>query len=179
MRWKSSPERYGTVAIAIHWITALAVIGLLASGFVAAGQTDDLAKAAILRVHATIGSVVLALTLARIAWWLTADTKPAPQAGLPRWQVRASGLVHTLLYAAILVMGFSGIGMLALSGAAAILWFGADLPLPDFDQYPPRAAHGLGAFFLLGLAGFHIAAALHHQFVSRDRLLARMGVGRV
>ena len=39
--------------------------------------------------------------------------------------------------------------------------------------------HGLGAFALLGLVTLHVGAALYHQLVRRDRLLARMGIGRV
>ena len=77
MRWKSTPERYGAVAVVIHWLTALAILGLLVSGFVAAGKADDAAKTALLRVHAAIGSVVLLLTLARIGWWLLVDARPA------------------------------------------------------------------------------------------------------
>jgi len=36
-----------------------------------------------------------------------------------------------------------------------------------------------GAFALLGLVLLHVGAALYHQLVRRDRLLARMGIGRV
>ena len=178
MRWKSTPGRYGAVAILIHWITAFAVIGLLASGLAAANQPDDAAKTAILRVHAAIGATILLLTLLRIAWWALVDTKPDPVAGLPGWQERASRLAHLLLYALVIVMGASGIGMMILSGAGTILYGGAAGPLPDFTLYPPRAAHGAAAFALLLVAALHVAAALHHQFVRRDRLLARMGIGR-
>jgi len=30
---------------------------------------------------------------------------------------------------------------------------------------------------MLGLLALHIGAALYHQFIRRDRLLSRMGVG--
>ena len=74
--------------------------------------------------------------------------------------------------------GFAdGIGTMILSGAGAILFFGAPGPLPDFWHFPPMTAHYLGAIALLALAGLHILAALYHQFYKRDRLLARMGVG--
>jgi cytochrome b561 len=54
---------------------------------------------------------------------------------------------------------------------------GAAGPLPDFDTLAPRAVHGATAFLLLGLATAHVAAALYHQAVRRDRLLGRMGIG--
>lgn len=175
---RSTPTRYGAVPIAIHWITALALLGLLLSGFRAAGTMNDAAKVAILRVHTAVGVAVLALTLARILWWIAVDSKPPYPASLPRWQRTASSAVHGLLYLAILLMAASGIAMMALSGAADIVWGGGAGPLPDFMRYPPRIGHGLGAFLLIALILAHVAAALYHQFVLRDRLLARMGLGR-
>jgi cytochrome b561 len=169
---RSTPTRYGAVPIAIHWITALALLGLLVSGFRAAD------KAAILRVHTAVGVAVLALTAARILWWIAVDRKPPYPASMPRWQEIASSAVHGLLYLAILLMAGSGIAMMALSGAADIVWGGAAGPLPDFMLYPPRIGHGLGAMVLIALVLAHVAAALYHQFVLRDRLLARMGLGR-
>jgi cytochrome b561 len=51
-------------------------------------------------------------------------------------------------------------------------------PLPDFSTVTPSVVHGLAARLLIGLLILHIAAALFHHFVRRDRLLARMGLGR-
>jgi len=175
MRWTSSGDRYGAVAIAIHWLTAAAVIGLLVSGFVAAGQADLEAKASILRVHAVMGSGVLMLTVLRIIWWLGFDRRPAAQVKSGA-QAAVARITHLAFYPLLIGMGASGIAMLALSGAAAVLYFGGAGPLPDFDQLAPRTAHGIFAFALLGLVALHIAAALFHQFVVRDGLLARMGL---
>lgn len=175
---KSTPTRYGAVPIAIHWITALALIGLLISGFRAADMMDDVAKAAILRIHTAVGLAVLALTVARIVWWIAFDRKPAHPAGQPRGQQIATAAVHGLLYVALLLMAGSGVAMMALSGAGDIVWGGAAGPLPDFRQFAPRAGHGLGAFVLIALTLGHVAAALYHQFILRDRLFARMGLGR-
>ncbi len=177
MSLKSSETRYGNVAVAIHWLSALFVLGLLVSGFIAAGTADPEAKAGILRIHAVVGGTVLVLTLARIAWWAFADGRPAEPAGTPRLQGLAARAVHLLFYVVLIGMAASGIGMLALSGAANILFGGAPGPLPDFMAYAPRIPHGLGAFFLVALVIAHLAAALYHQFVMRDRLLARMGIG--
>ena len=63
MSLKSSPTRYGTVAIAIHWVTALAIIGMLISGLVAENSTDAVAELGILRVHAIMGVLVGVLTI--------------------------------------------------------------------------------------------------------------------
>ena len=179
MPLKSTPARYGAIPIAIHWISALALLGLLMSGFRAADMLDHAAKAGILRIHTAVGMAVLVLTLARILWWIAIDRKPDHPAGQPRWQQIASSAVHGMLYLAVLLMAGSGIATMALSGAGDIVWGGAAAPLPDFRQFAPRAAHGLGASILILLSLLHIAAALYHQFVLRDRLLARMGLGRL
>lgn len=177
MPLKSAPDRYGTVAIVIHWITALAVVGLLISGTIASDMGDGPGYASILRVHAIMGSLVFLLTLFRIAWWVFADDRPSPVAGMPAWQERAARLGHLILYGLIVLMGASGIGMILLSGAAPALLSGSGA-LPEFDDLVARDVHGLAANALMLFAAIHVAAALYHQFVRRDRLLARMGVGR-
>ncbi len=72
----------------------------------------------------------------------------------------------------------SGIGMLAPSGAAPIIFGGDGALLPDFSKYPPRLAHGIGARLLLALLALHASAALYHHFVRRDGLLRRMWFSR-
>ena len=52
------------------------------------------------------------------------------------------------------------------------------MPLPDFSELIPRAAHGIMSRILLVLLAGHVGAALWHQVVRRDHLLARMGLGR-
>lgn len=176
--WKSTPERYGRVAITIHWVSALLIIGLMIAGFRAAGLTDSAAKASILRIHAPVGVLVLVLTLARLGWWRFADTKPADPVGVPHLQSLAAKAVHGLLYVAILGLAGSGIAMLALSGAGDILFGTAPGPLPDFWDFAPRYGHAVLARVMAGLLFLHVAAALYHQFVRKDRLFSRMGVGR-
>lgn len=118
------------------------------------------------------------LTLARIGWWFSADTKPLLVAGMPTPQERAAKAVHTLFYVVILGMAASGIGTLVLSGANLVLFGDVPGPLADFWNYPPRVPHRLGAILLITLLALHLCGALYHQFILRDRLLARMGLGR-
>lgn len=177
MRLKSTATGYGGVAMAFHWITALGIVGLLVSGFRAAGMTDPDAKVELLRMHAAFGSTVLVLTLLRLGWWLFFDRKPEEPSGTPRYQARAARIVHGLLYLAIFMMAGSGIAMIVLSGAGAVLLSDGTGSLPDFTRYPPRAAHGAVALVLLALVAAHAAAALYHHFVLRDRVLARMTIG--
>ena len=51
MALKSDPNRYGAVAVSIHWVSAVLISMLIASGLRAAGALEPAAKAAILRLH--------------------------------------------------------------------------------------------------------------------------------
>src|SRR5690606_34818390 len=115
MSLKSSPTRYGPVAIAIHWLTAIAIICMLASGLSAANTQDQALKLRLLRGHAVTGLAVGVLTLLRIVWWLAVDRRPQDAPGLSRLQAVASHLVHYGLYVVILIMVSSGIATILLS----------------------------------------------------------------
>jgi cytochrome b561 len=65
-------------------------------------------------------------------------------------------VVHVLFYVVILGMIASGIGMMALSGAAVLMFGGESALLPDFWNYPPRIPHGIGARLLLVLLMLHV-----------------------
>lgn len=175
MSAKSSSTRYGSVAIAIHWLTTLMIVALFATGLLAAAQVDPAAKVALLRAHIPFGAGVLLLTLLRIVWWLAIDRHPALLADQPGWQKLIAKAVHFALYAVVLVAASSGIATVIVSGALPAIIGSATLP--NLETALPRTVHGLMSRAMLGLLALHIGAALYHQFVRRDRLLARMGVG--
>jgi len=172
---KSSNARYGSVAITIHWLTAVIILALFATGLLAAGQADPEAQLALVRFHVPLGSAVLVLTLLRILWWWLADRSPALPAEQPAWQKFMAKAVHIALYAVILLLASSGIATLVLSGALPAILAGTTLP--NFETVLPRMVHGVASRLMLGLLALHIGAALYHQFIRRDHLLARMGVG--
>ncbi|HWA19491.1 MAG TPA: cytochrome b/b6 domain-containing protein [Devosia sp.] len=176
MSVKSTFTRYGSVAIAIHWSSAAAVILAFAAGFSVANLAPPERQAPILVVHVTLGIIVLVLTLLRIVWWLVADKHPAPPADQPSWQRVTANVVHAALYVILLLMATSGITTLILSGAMPAILSGG--PVPDFSELIPRMAHGIMSKILLALFALHVGAALYHQVIRRDHLLARMGVGR-
>lgn len=177
MELKSTTERYGAMAVSIHWLSAILVLVLVVLGFRSAGTVDPAAKAALLRLHLPIGIAVLALTALRIVWWWRFDRKPDPIGGSPQWQARAAQVVHVLIYIVLLGMIASGISMMVLSGASPIIFGGHGAALPDFWKYLPRVPHGIGAWLLIALVVLHAGAALYHQFGRRDGLLRRMWFG--
>lgn len=59
---KSYPSQYGSVAVTIHWLSAILILAMLGSGFRAASTTDSAAKEAILMIHVPLGVLILLLT---------------------------------------------------------------------------------------------------------------------
>lgn len=174
MPTRSTPTRYGSVAVLIHWTSAAAVILTFLLGWIAADVLVT-PPPGLLIVHVAMGVLVLALTLLRVVWWLAFDRLPAPPDGQPGWQALTAKIVHLGLYAVLVVMAASGIATMLLSGAMPILIAGG--PVPDFSELGPRLVHGLMSKLLLVLLALHIGAALYHQLIRRDNLLARMGAG--
>jgi cytochrome b561 len=178
MSIKSTSDRYGLVAIIVHWLSAVLIVGMIAAGITSAMSEDDALKIAILRVHAPVGMAVLALTVFRLLWWMFADRKPADVAGQTEARALASRWVHRLLYLMLIVMPVSGSLVFGMSGAPEIIFEGAPGPLPDFASFEVFYVHFFGGIVLLGLLALHVGGALYHHVVLKDRLLARMGVGR-
>lgn len=170
---KSTATQYGSVAIAVHWASATAVVLAFLAGLVLANSA--VVPAPLLIAHIVLGVTVIALTVLRVVWWLVADRHPEPPRDQPRWQQLAARVVHVLLYVLLILMGTSGIVTILLSGAIPALLSGA--ALPDLSELTPRVAHGVMSKLLLILLVGHIGAALYHQFIRKDHLLARMGLG--
>lgn len=172
---KSRPDRYGTMAASIHWISAIAIILMLASGLILDSAEDPEQVRTLLRVHVPLGICVGLLTLLRIVWWLAFDKHPDAPRDLSTTQQWAARLVHLGLYGAIIIMVASGIAMVALTGAMPQIFSGETLP--KFSEASPALVHGLIGRLLLVLVIGHIGAALYHQLVRRDNLIGRMRVG--
>ncbi|SEK06243.1 cytochrome b561 [Sphingobium sp. AP50] len=172
---KSDKQYYGNVPTAIHWISAVIIFALLVTGFTADGAASSQMKIAILRTHIPFGLALLLLTAVRIIWWWCIDAKPEPVLGARPIMTRAAAVLHILLYATLLGMIASGLAMVVLKNAwGAIFLSYGQAALPDFDSAPPRGPHGAGALALMALLTLHVAAALFHQFVKRDRIFRRM-----
>ncbi|MEO9296908.1 cytochrome b [Devosia alba] len=178
MSLTSTQTRYGSVAIAIHWLTALAILAMLISGMNAANTTDPATEVTLLRAHAVMGVLIGVLTILRIFWFVLFDQRPPAVTGMSRFQAIASRGVHGALYLVVLVMVASGIATLLLTGANLQVFGTVPLPLPEFGAVAPFRVHDVLSKVLIALLIGHIGAALYHQFIVRDRVMARMGLGR-
>jgi cytochrome b561 len=175
-----APVRWNIVVIALHWLSAILILALLAVGFFMTSATLGAAtQFDLYQWHKTFGFVLLLLTVMRVfARTLTAS--PAPPADMAPWERRAAGATHFAFYAVLLIVAFAG--WLRVSSAIIpipINFFGLtkipNLVGPD-EAFSERMAffHEASAWLLLALLALHTAAALKHHYFNEDNVLTRM-----
>ncbi len=170
-------SRFGAVAIALHWSTALAIAGTsILAWYIEALDTGD-QRTALLAIHKSVGAAILMLAAFRLAW---RGFHPAPPYASPQpaWQRRAAGCAHGLLYALMIVMPVTGYVSEAARARDTDFFglFGIPrlAPLDRKLSFYAQAAHAYAQYALYALVAAHVAAALYHQFILRDGLFARM-----
>ena len=173
--------RYTGPAMTLHWLAALLIFCGFSLGLFMTGLEFSPAKFRYYAWHKWIGTTVFLLAAIRLAWRAAHPVPPLP-AGMPAWQIRASHAAHALLYVLMLVIPLSG-WIYSSSTGVSVVYLGL-VPLPDLipkDRETARillVVHQTLNFTLATVVVLHIAAALKHQFIDRDGLLARMLPGR-
>jgi cytochrome b561 len=168
--------QYGTAAKFFHWF----IVALLAVQYPIGWFMPDIhpgmTPGAGMIFHLSIGLTILALTVLRLAWRLTHPV--APESSLPAWQRLSSEAVHWLLYALVLATTVSGWLFASYRGWSVSYFY--LVPLPMLTSGNAAAGRAIDGFHqamelaLLVTIGIHIAAALAHIFVYRDRVMQRM-----
>ena len=161
----------------LHWLVAGSVLVMIpigiAMGRVGKGPLQD----TLYTLHKSFGILVLALMVARLINRLVVGA-PAPAPGLARWQRAVSSATHGLLYVLLVIQAIGGWLANSAYGAPTPFFGLFELPaLRDKDQAFAEQVFGNHRFFgfvIAGLAAMHIAAALQHYFIKKDRVLQRM-----
>lgn len=184
------PARYTGVAIAFHWIIAVLMIVNVALAWAWPIAPDEAVRP-LINNHKSIGITVLALVTMRLLWRLTHRPPALPESHKP-WEKRAAHTAHMVLYVVMFALPLSGWIMDSAWEKAADnpnFWFGLfEWPRLGFimsmDAVAKKEVHGvfhevheIAGFILYFLVVVHIAGALKHQLIDKDRELARMGIG--
>lgn len=168
---------YHAAAKTLHWLTALAVFGLLGIGLWMTGLPISLLKLQVYAWHKWIGLVVLVLTALRLLWRWRHPPPLLPDA-VTRWERALAPVGHWALLLLLLVMPTSGWLMSSAAGVS-VFWFGV-LPLPDLVPRNPdlfealRTLHFVLSRALIVVVALHVAAVLHHDVLRRDGIFRRM-----
>ena len=178
-------ERYSLPAIVLHWILALALLGLFGMGLFMADLPVSPLRLKLYNWHKWAGVTVLSLSLLRLVWRLTHRPPALPghvADAMPAWQHLAHHGTHHALYALFFIVPLVGWAYSSAAGFPIVL-FGV-LPLPDFVPADKALAelikpwHEITAFAMMGLVVLHVAAALKHQWLDKDQLVHRILPGR-
>ena len=176
----SRAQRYDRVAVTLHWLIALWLIGQIAFGFLLDGiaPRGTPARGTFITLHKSSGMVLFVLIAVRL-WWRLRHTPPALPGSVSAAQQRLATLGHHALYACMFVMPLSGYIASNFSkygvkffGIALKPW-GPDLPAvySAFNQL-----HNVTAWVFTALILGHVAMALKHQLIDKDALLSRMSL---
>ena len=90
----------------------------------------------LISLHFTFGIIILAVAIVRLAWRAT-HAEPAPQDGLPPWQVQSAHIVQWLLYLLLFVNPILGWINASWRGMPVVM-FGPRIA--EADRAPVRPA---------------------------------------
>lgn len=176
---RNMPQGYGLVAITLHWLVAVVVVGMFILGVWMTDLTyyDDWYKRGP-DLHRSIGIMLFFVLMLRIYWRITNIT-PDDEPGTAALQKRIAHNVHIILYFILLAMMVSGY-LISTADGRAIDVFGLfqvpAIPPLGIENLEDKAGdvHWYLALMLAGLTALHAMAALKHHFIDRDRTLAKM-----
>lgn len=193
----TSTTRYTTVAIALHWAIAIAILAMIPLGWWMSDAVLDPATRGqagqAFQLHKSVGLTILVLSLVRLAWRLTHKAPPLPQA-MPAWEKTVSKATHALFYVLMIALPVTGWVYTSAGYSVsferffpvATSWFGL-FEVPHIAAIASKGeearrtigintefAHSKLAWGVLVLGGLHVAAALKHHLFNRDDVLTRM-----
>ncbi|KAF0183892.1 MAG: YceI/cytochrome b561 periplasmic protein [Hyphomonadaceae bacterium] len=182
MTTATNQNRYSLVAIGFHWL----IFGLLVWQVAIGWSMEDLkgaAKIAPMQLHKSMGFTILLLSIARLGWRIK-NLGPPPPPNMKDWELKLLKITHLAFYALLIGIPFLGWVLISTSSYRfPTLFWGMfewpTLPLQDLNFTKPlheAAEFGHSKFVWLGilLMILHVAAAIKHQFIDKDGVLARM-----
>lgn len=171
------PSRYAPAQKWLHWSMAGLILAMVGIGIAMTNLGEGALKNTLYELHKSIGITVLVLALIRVAVRARRGAPP-PEPNVPVWQVRAARASHAVLYLLIVLVPLAG--WTATSSCCApvnLFWtLPLTLPAPEGEAFAAGVfrVHFALAFLLVVVALVHIAGALQHHFLRRDRTLRRM-----
>ena len=186
MSWKlrNTEQRYGIVAMILHWTIAIMLIGQFGLGKFMTGLIPGIQQFELYQLHKSIGITILLLSLIRLWWRLIMPIPSLPMTLRPWERVVARGS-HISFYVLMIAIPLTGWLMVSASvwQIPTILYNTVPWPhLPFFEGIEDTAwyetlfanLHNILAVMMMMLLLLHSAAALKHHFVLKDDVLRRM-----
>ncbi len=168
--------QYGITAKVLHWLVVALLLAQYLIGWFMPDIHRGMQPGDAMTWHISVGIVILALIVIRLAWRLT--HRVLPEGSLAPWQRILSETLHWLLYLLVLLTTISGWLFASFRGWSISFFFLTPLPMLSSENLPALRAinhwHQKFEWTLLILIGLHVVAALAHLVVYRDRVMHRM-----
>lgn len=182
---KADVSRHNNIAISLHWLMALLIVGMLVVGklMVQLDDTNPL-RFALTQWHKTFGILILLLAVFRIVWRLTHRSPPHPK-GAPKWELFAANFSHIVLYSLLFIAPITGWMLVTVSPLNIDTLLFNLIPWPHLpwlaelvDKTSAEARfhqfHEIATGALIALLILHIAAALKHHIIDNDTVMSGM-----
>lgn len=163
----------------LHWLIAITIIGLLASGLYMVEVKDyDMYF-----WHKSFGIAIFGFVIFRIIWRF-ANGFPRPLGNQPHYLQLIAKFTHIILLLFTFIMPLSGLIMSSMGGYGLNL-FGLELlgqniisgqiePINKDISFTAKNIHNIAGIIFIGLIVIHISAALKHHYWDKDDTLNRM-----
>ncbi len=182
LAWYDKHERFSPVTLALHWLLAVAIVGMIFFGISLEDLPEGEVKTMRVGLHVSIGFSVFVAGCVRLLWRLR-NGLPEPAGDHARWERKLTRVVHVVLLVAPIYLPLAG-AVWAIGKGYVIEVFGLAL-IPGSDM--PREAladvgsalHGPVGFLLLLVVLLHVAGALKHHIKDKDATLRRMLGGEI
>lgn len=161
----------------LHWIVAVLVLMMLSFGFFLKDVPEQFQSTAYM-MHKSIGLTIFFLMALRL-FWIVYTGKPELPFSIPRWEKMLSHFVQVSMYVFLFAMPLAG-WVMSVAKDRVPSFFGLfPMPLygvPVSDELAEwmAEAHEIIAYILIGLIVLHVAGALKHQFINKDKVMRRM-----
>lgn len=173
----TAQPRYGTVARAFHWFTAVAVAVMIAAGALMTSEPLTHLADPLFVLHKGLGTVLLVVVALRVGWRITHPPPELPEGVRPRQRLLMR-MTHISLYVLLVVMTVSGYVRTVGDGFPIELLDALGVPplLPSMPEVAEIAltVHQVTAYLLTALVAVHVGAAVQDALIDRRGIFRRM-----
>ena len=168
-------DSYGWMAVLLHWLLFLLLVGLVASGKYSHSLSPQEKSSFLIGIHKQVGVAVFVLMAFRLLWKLINSSVQSLIEST--FMSFLAGLVHWTMYAAVLGQATIGVAMSQAAGRKVIFFNTVEVPpVAEYLTFLPSSAevlrewHHHGATILIVLVAVHVLAAIIHRFSHYDSL---------
>ncbi|MBL4584894.1 MAG: cytochrome b [Pseudomonadales bacterium] len=179
---KDTLDKLSTPTIALHWLVGVVIVFMIPVAIYMA----DYEVFFLYPIHKSIGVTLFVFIIARVVWRVI-NGWPKPVSEYQKWEQILAKIVHWVLIVGTVLLPISGMTMSG-AGGYGIPWFGLELmamnvdpndvtvvlPINELAAEIGHEIHHLLAIVMSVSILLHIAGALKHHFIDKDKTLQRM-----